>query len=247
VLRAAQVSCGHRHAAAVTDDGELYSWGDNRLLQLGAVSPPGSLAAAAASDGGDLWEMDDVLEHEATFLHAAAADAAAAAAGRAPPRRATAGSHVPVRPQTAVAGAGACRFVTAACGGAHTLALTAVGAVLAWGDDLQGQCGGGGGGLPAPVCGLLGRRVVALAGGGRHSLAAVLAASGSDSDIRTGAGAGGPVSCVILLSWGCNGHGQLGRSGGAAGGRGGRGGRGGGGADCEPGEGPGMYTRCFIL
>ena len=81
-----------------------------------------------------------------------------------------------------------------AAGDSHNLALTAAGAVMAWGYNASGQVGDGSTVnrlMPVPVTGL-GSGVVAIAAGGDHSLA--LKSDGT------------------VVAWGKNDHGELGDS-----------------------------------
>ncbi|MEP7025464.1 MAG: hypothetical protein ABJB47_17040, partial [Actinomycetota bacterium] len=86
------------------------------------------------------------------------------------------------------------RVTAVSAGGAHALALTSGGQVLAWGSDSDGQLGDGPLGqgqdqrIPGPV--LLRARVTAISAGGRHSLALTAADE--------------------VLAWGDNSQGQLG-------------------------------------
>jgi alpha-tubulin suppressor-like RCC1 family protein len=98
-------------------------------------------------------------------------------------------------PSCCRAGSAAVRVVTLAAGGYAGYALLASGAVMAWGDDLEGQLGDGDAGtvktVPVRVVGL--PAVIDVAGGGNSAFAVTQGGT--------------------LWGWGDNSEGQLGRSG----------------------------------
>lgn len=90
LVKIAQVSCGEYHTAAISDSGEVYTWGLGNMGQLGHSS----------------------LQSE----------------------------DKEVLPRRVVALDGVC-ITSVACGGVHTYAVTAKGALYAWGGGQVGQLG----------------------------------------------------------------------------------------------------------
>jgi alpha-tubulin suppressor-like RCC1 family protein len=198
--RVVAVAAGSNHSLALCADGTLAAWGDNFGGMLGdgttttrnfpvAVDTTGVLAgkrvvAVAAGGSHNLALCDDgTLAAWGYNLYGQLGDG---------------GTLVRSRPvAVSVTGALAGKTVVAiAAGAAHSLAICADGAVVAWGSNFSGQLGNGGTAdskLPVTVetAGVLnGRTVVAVAVGGSHSLA--WSADGT------------------LAAWGSNGGGQLG-------------------------------------
>lgn len=149
--RIADVSAGLAHSAAVSDTGELYTFGNPARGRLGRGPSAATQIGLAAR----------------------------------------------------VAGAGLGRVVRVACGGYHTAAVTAARELFAFGRNDRGQLGTGDAAdraTPAPVAALRGRRVVLVACGGLHTLAATetgeLFACGANDHGQLGIGA--PPSAAVV-------------------------------------------------
>ncbi|WP_434383315.1 RCC1 domain-containing protein [Melittangium boletus] len=173
---------GLSHSAAVRE-GQLYTWGDNGVGQLGRRTDTGPVRPASVPG----------LDRVSTVVTGASGtlvlqeDGSAWAwgslpPGLVPPREA---AHVPTRIPTPAP------VVGASLGGAHALLLLADGTVLAAGANAAGQLGLGSTATvdgPTRVPGL--ERIVRVAAGSAHSVA--LRADGA------------------VFVWGSNGDGQLG-------------------------------------
>jgi alpha-tubulin suppressor-like RCC1 family protein len=185
------VVCGDSHSVALTEDGGVYAWGYNSYGQLGnsanttskvpvAVSALGSKAVAVAA-GADF----SLALTEAGKVYAWGYNLFGQLGNGT-----TTNSNAPVE-VSALAGKG---VVAISAGGGFALALTADGAVYAWGQNVLGQLGNGTyvGTVttPAQVTGFSGRTVVAISCGASHALA--LTADGA------------------VYTWGYNYDGQLG-------------------------------------
>ena len=177
------VAAGGEHSAALTRDGAVYAWGDNRFGQLGTGdtvqhSLPARLSGVAAvadlalgSSHSLFVAADHRLLASGSNLHGELGD------GTTTDRSAPVAVAQDVR--------------SAAAGDGFSLAVTGAATVLAWGRDDAGQLGsapGAGRSTPGVVSGT--GPVMAVAAGGRHALAVT--------------GGGG------LLAWGDGGDGQLG-------------------------------------
>jgi alpha-tubulin suppressor-like RCC1 family protein len=182
------ISAGGNHTCALTDEGAVKCWGFNISGQLGdgsvtdrnvPVDVSGlSSGAVAISAGGDhtcaltsvgavkCWGKNDWGQLGDGTVHDRVS---------------------PVSVTNLSSGVAAI-----SAGRSHSCALTIAGAVLCWGSNLEGQVGGGTGGViqtPVPVLGLS-SGVFAIAAGGAHTCALTNA---------------GGVKC-----WGYNASGQLG-------------------------------------
>jgi alpha-tubulin suppressor-like RCC1 family protein len=167
------ISAGSDYSLALTTTGQVLAWGSNVMGQLGTgavsgpvaapvpavVLPPGTVTAVAAgwttshaiTRSGGVLSWGDGAGGElgnATFLPSSAAV----------PARLPAGTRV--------------TGLFAGC--ADTLALTAGGKVLAWGDNNRGQLGSNstrGSGVPVTARLPAGTRVTAISAGCQHVLA----------------------------------------------------------------------------
>ena len=198
------VAGGMYHSLALTTTGHVFAWGYNGNGQLGNGSTTSSTTPVEVKGPGGSGVLSNVVAIAAGGFHSVAVTAAGhvyswgyngfGQLGNGT----TTGSTTPIEVQ-GTGGTGALSgIVAAAAGGYHSLALTATGNVYAWGNDGNGQLGNGRTNLssstPIEVQGTGGTGVlsgiVALAGGGYHSLA--LTASGA------------------VYAWGNDSNGQLG-------------------------------------
>ena len=206
-VKVSTVAMGENHGVAVASDGALYTWGyGNNAAALGRARSAndatparvdalrdelvvgvaaGRVHTVAVTAKGEVWAWGNGRRHalglDGTATHAR------------PMRVALAD---PLDPNKTA------RAVQVACGGGHTLVLTAAGDVLAWGDDARGQLGIGGAlegvryaRVPRHVAALAPRSlapdaVVAVRAGDEHS--AALTRNGT------------------LYTWGRNNNSQLG-------------------------------------
>ncbi len=178
-------------SAAVSVSGSLLAWGDNHNGQLGdggtassdtpvAVRLPAGTTVISVRAGGKyslaLTSAGRVLAWGANFSGQLGDGT-------------TAGRHAPVRVKVPRG----TRLIAISAGGAHSLAVTATGRVLAWGDNEYGQLGDGttkDRSVPVRVKLPAGTRVIAVGASYNYSLALT---------------AGGQV-----WAWGHNRSGQLG-------------------------------------
>ena len=182
------VAAGAYHTAAITDSGELWTWGWNGYGQLGiggttnrhapvkvrvngqkivAVAAGGS-HTAAITDSGELWTWGS-NGHGRLGIGG------------------TTNRHAPVKVRV-----NGQKIVAVAAGGSHTAAITDSGELWTWGSNGHGRLGiGGTTNRHAPVkVSVNGQKFVAVAAGGSHT--AAITDSGE------------------LWTWGYNGHGRLG-------------------------------------
>ncbi len=197
----ASVSCGLGHAAAVTLNGELYTWGANESGQLGRASTQGSLPAPErAFFALHLQALEPRITHVACgarhtlvitdrSLVLAFGDNSFGQCGYPPasqPRKVNLLSIVEPMAQP-LYGAIVC------CGANHSLVLTVHGELYACGDNSAGQLGVGDL-LARPgmalVLGLLGIPIASLSAGAKHS--------------------GCVTASRNVFLWGSNSHGQIG-------------------------------------
>jgi alpha-tubulin suppressor-like RCC1 family protein len=195
-----KLAAGTGHSLALASSGRVFAWGSNSSGQLGN----GTTAASdlpVEVDAGGVLAGKRVIAIAAGSAHGLAltTDGQVAAWGSDSSGQlgngASAGSSTPVAVtrDTALAG----KSVTAiAAGHLHSVALASDGTLVAWGSNQYGQLGNGStttAQTPVAVVAhgaLAGKTVVAIAAGGRHTLA--LTADGR------------------VFSWGSNQAGQLG-------------------------------------
>ena len=180
------VAVGRSHACALYASGRVRCWGDNRAGQLG----DGSTAPRAAPV--EVAGVDDAVELAVGVEHSCARRRGGGVLcwGGDLYDQIGDGRPATVAVPSPQAVAGVDDAVELAAGELHTCARRAGGAVVCWGDDLEGQLGDGSPGThhaPVPVVGVAG--AVALGAGTHHTCAA----------------AGGRALC-----WGSNHEGQLG-------------------------------------
>jgi len=182
-----------RAAGTSASPGQAWGWGDNSNGQLGnnsgtnsstpvAVRLPSGTAVTAIAAGDN-----HSLALTSTGQVLAWGDNAAGQLGNGT----TTGSSIPVGVPMPLG-----TVVTAiAAGGSHSLALTSTGQVLAWGNNIDGQLGNGSTTNSSSAVAVNlpnGAVVIAIAGGGLHSLALTSGVTGH------------------VLAWGYNGQGELG-------------------------------------
>ena len=197
------VAAGVSSSYALTSDGLVYAWGDNGSGQLGDAGNCGvySLAPVLVDTNGALAgkRVVSIVATEQGVL-ALSSDGALftwgwnynGALGNGS-EDGQSGEPVAVDMSGALAGK---TVVALGAGAVHYLVATSDGKVFGWGDGASGQLGqGADNSSPVPVAvdmsgALLGKTVVAVAGGGQHSVA--LTADG------------------LAYAWGAGGDGQLG-------------------------------------
>jgi alpha-tubulin suppressor-like RCC1 family protein len=188
---ATDAGAGVDDAIVLTSAGTVEAWGHNADGQLGdgtttdradpgpVLLPPGTTATAVSAGAfhNDALTATGGIEAWGADYYGQLGIGS------------TTGSATPVPVQLP----GGVVATAVSAGGAHTLALTSTGAVLAWGRNADGQLGDGSttdSDLPVAVHLPAGVTVTAVAAGGAQSLALT----------STGA----------VLAWGANGNGQLG-------------------------------------
>ena len=139
-------ACGSDFTVAVTEDGELFAWGDggHGHLGLGAVLHQQQPARAG---GPELFDNQRIRLAEAGWKHlvVVAEDGAVYTCGHGDYGRLGLGDEQPRRrltrvPQALFAGS---RVVMVFCGGDHTMAVTAAGHAWTCGYNYYGQLGVG--------------------------------------------------------------------------------------------------------
>ncbi|HQF39427.1 MAG TPA: choice-of-anchor Q domain-containing protein, partial [Opitutaceae bacterium] len=205
------VAAGESYSLALCSDGTVAAWGRNSFGQLGNNSTTDSLVPVAVNtaSGTSALSGKTVVAVSAGTVHSLAlcSDGTVAAWGfntyGSLGNASTAPSGVPVAVNT---GSGTSALsgktvVAVSAGGRHSLALCSDGTVAAWGSNDSGQLGNNSApDSPVPVAvntgsgtsALSGKTVVAVAAGGRHSLA--LCSDGT------------------VAAWGSNDSGQLGNN-----------------------------------
>ncbi|MFC7337592.1 hypothetical protein ACFQY0_10420 [Haloferula chungangensis] len=192
---------GRSHQLALTTEGKVFSWGSNNRGQLGNTLTTSNQVPGQVKDDGILAEKTVVTIATGEYHNLAlSANGEVFSWGENSQGQLGKGSSLDysAQPVAVIAdGALAGKIVTAiAAGDNHSLALTADGLVFAWGDNGQDQLGTinwQDSLVPAAVDtrgALLGKSVVAIAAGDKHSLALT-----SDGEI---------------IAWGENIAGQLG-------------------------------------
>jgi hypothetical protein len=189
--KAVQIAAGGYFSMALTATGAVYAWGWNAYGQLGngttttartpvAVKLPAGVRAVSIDAGSDFA----VAQASTGALYAWGHNDVAQLGNNSLTNRST--------PALVAVPAGV-RFVSLSAGNDHTLAVTATGAVYAWGSNATGQLGLSGytrAAEPKLISMPGGARVAAVAAGTGHSLA--ITATGR------------------LFAWGANDYGQLG-------------------------------------
>jgi len=166
------VSAGCFHSLAITADGSVWSWGWGASGQLGHGDAQNQLLPKKA----EAFAGQRVVAVSAGSAHSLAitADGAVWSWGEGYQGRLGHGNHeVQLLPKKIEAFADQ-RVVAVSAGAAHSLALTADGAVWSWGWGYFGQLGHGDTQdqlLPEKVEGFTDQRAVAVSAGGGHSLA----------------------------------------------------------------------------
>ncbi|POM66792.1 Regulator of chromosome condensation (RCC1)-like protein [Phytophthora palmivora] len=212
-----QVSCGEHHSVAVTDNGDVYTWGRNFEGQLGHVFKTLPKDVNAVLNGICAWPKyvgfflgkPRVVSACCgnTFTAVLLADGSVyLLGGRSlrPPSSTSKTSQVSSNTLTLVLekGSGGEPFVGIACGFEHILAVSSAGEMFSWGLNTFGQLGHGG---------KTGRGEGDVKGG-----KAVPHAVSSDYPIKWAkVFAGGTYSAAIttnheLYTWGNGSHGKLG-------------------------------------
>jgi alpha-tubulin suppressor-like RCC1 family protein/subtilase family serine protease len=198
------VAGGRNHSLALCSDGTLAAWGQNNFGQLGNNSTTDSFAPVAVTTAGTALSGKTVVaisagqDHNLALCSDGTLVAWALNDNGQLGNNSTAESNIPVA--VATSGALCGKTVTAiSAGGYHSLALCADGTLVAWGGNFDGQLGNNSTTdttVPVTVAtagtSLAGRRVVAIAAGLEHSLAAC-----SDGSVS---------------AWGDNTDGQLGNN-----------------------------------
>ncbi|KAK7232744.1 ubiquitin-protein transferase [Aureococcus anophagefferens] len=183
--RLGDVAVGRSHSAALSDRGELYTWGLDDAGQLGRPAPG---SAAAAKHDGEAHVLApahrDFVVAPATVDLEVSAHGGSRALGAAGPQYAGRGFETP-RAKPGAAGQpsvpapkGFTRvaFTALSAGADFCVALSAGGRLFAWGDNRRGQCGLGDllprlvAGRRAGGGGLSRRRVAAVACGGHFAV-----------------------------------------------------------------------------
>ncbi|GEM_PF-727460 len=165
------VSCGVYHSLAVKSDGTVCAWGSNGSGQLGdgttanrrtPVQVAGMTEAAAVA-GGDAHSL--TLMSDGTVWAWGSNGCGQLGDGT------ITSSTSPVQVKDAGGTHYLSRVAAVACGGRHSLALKEDGTVWAWGYNYFGQLGDGTAtDRPTPVAVAILAEVVAIAGGGNHSI-----------------------------------------------------------------------------
>jgi alpha-tubulin suppressor-like RCC1 family protein len=232
------IAAGGDHSLALTADGTVWAWGFNGYGQLGtattlpcdissAVIPFAARPAQVRPANQDNITCSDVPVQVEGQLSGVVAIAAGASHSLALASDGTVwawgdntagqlGNSAPGGgPPVQVGGLRRVAIVASGPDSVDSLALTAVGTVWAWGDNTFGQLGTGSSGslssVPAQVSAV--RGVVAIAGGGVHTLALVPAAVPSLS-IAPDSGAAGSTATIsgtdyapketVTLRWNCS-------------------------------------------
>eukprot|EP00930_Biecheleria_cincta_P089959 TRINITY_DN792_c0_g3_i1.p1 TRINITY_DN792_c0_g3~~TRINITY_DN792_c0_g3_i1.p1 ORF type:complete len:588 (-),score=90.30 TRINITY_DN792_c0_g3_i1:228-1991(-) len=192
--RACKISAGWWHTLVVTEDGDLFAWGQNVMGQLGdgstenRRSPVLTAAKICHADAG--WLHSCAVTVSGGVL-AWGSNACTQLAGSLDPGP----GSLRLEPEEVVpAGSGA---KAVSCGYAHTIFLTDAGEVFAWGKNDRGQLGNGSltdSQLPVQVniVSASSARVCAVASGYNHCVALTQAGE--------------------VITWGANELGQLGDS-----------------------------------
>ena len=199
----AALAAGADHNCALTEEGEVWCWGENASGQLGSETTDTCAFDVLCSVAPvEVSGLIGTMALAAGAAHTCALDASGGAScwGRNASGQLGDGTTTSRSARAAVP-TGDERFVAMAAGGDHTCALSDTGAVRCWGSNLLGQLGietdercGSAGNIP---CSRLPLEVPGLESG-----VAAIAAGGTHTCALTDAGG--------LLCWGGNAFGQLG-------------------------------------
>ncbi|HET8591740.1 MAG TPA: S-layer homology domain-containing protein [Nakamurella sp.] len=188
---AVQIAAGDYFSMALTASGAVYAWGWNADGQLGNGTTSTSRKPVAVKLPAGVRAVS--IEAGSNFAFAQASDGALYAWGRNDVAQLGNNSLTDRRVPVAVAMPAGVRFVAVSAGNDHTLAVSATGAVYAWGSNETRQLGlAGYSRVAAP-------KLVGMPGGA--TVAAVAAGYGYSLAIS-------PAG--RLFAWGANGYGQLG-------------------------------------
>lgn len=184
------VAVGEYHMVVVVDDGSLWSFGKNRVGQLGhSNARPGFPSPVDGLDGVKVVDVACGRQHSVAL----SSDGEVYTWGFGKDGALGHGSRDSVGTPKKVEGLAGKHVTEVACGREFTLALTSTGEVFAWGRDDVGQLGQGMGSTrrsPVQVASLGASPIVHIVAGENHSLA--INADGQ------------------VYSWGLGSHGQLG-------------------------------------
>mmetsp|Transcript_2642 Transcript_2642/g.3907 ORF Transcript_2642/g.3907 Transcript_2642/m.3907 type:complete len:666 (-) Transcript_2642:112-2109(-) len=136
-----QLSCGHWHGAALTEDGRIFCWGSNRKHQCGTKTPSTIVQPQHVNGTNVIYSQVDcgkgfsiALEKSTGRVYTWGASTACGHTSRktciSPPRLVEALQRVVV--------------VQISAGDSHSLAVTGGGRVFSWGSGSDGQLGVGG-------------------------------------------------------------------------------------------------------
>eukprot|EP00118_Oscarella_pearsei_P022140 m.252836 g.252836 ORF g.252836 m.252836 type:complete len:3992 (+) comp40356_c1_seq2:177-12152(+) len=172
--RVVHVACGSRDAQtlALTDDGNVWSWGDGDFGKLGRGGSEGCNVPMTV----DLLcgKMVILLECGAQFSLALTSDGVVYTWGKGDYHRLGHNSDSHIRSPRIVSGLKDIKIVHAAVGALHCLAVSDQGKVYSWGDNDHGQQGSGHAQVnkkPTVVSTLEGFKVARVACGSSHSMA----------------------------------------------------------------------------
>ncbi|KAF1335778.1 E3 ubiquitin protein ligase, partial [Globisporangium splendens] len=122
-----KIACGRNHGAAITDKGDLYTWGRNFEGQLGHFSRTLSKETSSLLNG-----IFVLLENGAIYTFGERFTGIT----RHPETKRGANPHLLIECSSDGAG-----FVGIACGFAHALAVSSSGELYSWGSNTYGQLG----------------------------------------------------------------------------------------------------------
>lgn len=138
-----QISCGGLHTAAVTDSGQVYTWGDARAHQLG-FQPHGFTNQPVPHLVESLDGVAFIVSVACGQLHTVALTDKGSLISWGTSKSGQAGHNdrQPVKaPRKIRMEDPTIKFTEVSCGDKHTAALTTKGTVWAFGSCQQGQCG----------------------------------------------------------------------------------------------------------
>ena len=125
-LHIVQVACGKLHSLALTQRGEVYSWGCNSQLQCGVVSA--QWFASWSRSAYSLWSLRGCVLF---FIQVLKLQRSASSYS----------TKRTISQPTKITHLDGTVFHCIACGDSHSLAATAFGIVYAWGSNDHGQLG----------------------------------------------------------------------------------------------------------